>query len=67
MLSSASGFRRTGAGLALIIAPLLFLVADVLSPAWSDDSAEYFAEVALVGLPATSAAMAGSRRSRSSN
>jgi hypothetical protein len=35
-----------GAGLALIAAPLLFVVGDILSPAWSDDTAEYAAEVA---------------------
>lgn len=46
MLSSASGFRRMGAALALVAAPLLFIAADVISPAWSDDTAEFIAEVA---------------------
>lgn len=46
MLSNATTFRRTAAGLALIAAPLLFLIGDIVSPAWSDDNAEYFAEVA---------------------
>lgn len=38
--------RRTAAALALIAAPLLFLVADIVSPAWSDDTATYVREVA---------------------
>lgn len=38
--------RRTAAALALIAAPLLFLVADIVSPAWSDDTAAYVREVA---------------------
>jgi hypothetical protein len=46
MLSNPAKARRTAAGLALIAAPLLFLVADVISPAWSDDTAEYVREVA---------------------
>lgn len=46
MLSNASTFRRMGAGLALIAAPLLFLAGDIISPAWSDDTAEYVGEVA---------------------
>lgn len=32
--------------MALIAAPLLFLLGDILSPAWSDDTAEYAREVA---------------------
>jgi hypothetical protein len=46
MLSNPSQFRRTAAGVALIVAPLLFLIADIISPAWSDDTAEYVREVA---------------------
>src|SRR5680860_842487 len=46
MLSNPAKARRTAAGLALIAAPLLFLVADVISPAWSDDTAAYVREVA---------------------
>lgn len=46
MFRNASRFRRTAAAAALIAAPLLFLVADIVSPAWSDDTAEYVREVA---------------------
>lgn len=46
MLGNASRVRRTAAAFALIAAPLLFLVADILSPAWDDDTAEYVREVA---------------------
>lgn len=46
LLSTASTFRRIGVGLALILAPLMFLLGDILSPAWSDDTAEYAGEVA---------------------
>lgn len=46
LLSNASTFRRTGAGLALILAPLMLLLGDILSPAWSDDTAEYARQVA---------------------
>lgn len=46
MLSNPAKVRRTAAGLALIAAPLLFLVADIISPAWDDDTAEYVREVA---------------------
>lgn len=46
MLTNPAKARRTAAGLALIVAPLLFLIADVISPAWSDDTAEYVRQVA---------------------
>lgn len=46
MLSNPSKVRRTATGLALIAAPLLFLLADVISPAWNDDTAAYVSEVA---------------------
>jgi Domain of unknown function (DUF4386) len=46
MLANPAAFRRTAAGLALIVAPVLFIIADAISPAWSDDTAEYLAEVA---------------------
>lgn len=46
MLSNASAFRRIGVGVALIAAPLLFLAGDLISPAWSDETAEYVADIA---------------------
>lgn len=46
MLSNANTFRRVAVGLALIVAPLMFLLGDIISPAWSDDTAEYVEEVA---------------------
>jgi hypothetical protein len=46
MFGNPSAFRRTAAGLALILGPLLFLIADLVSSAWSDDTAEYVREVA---------------------
>jgi hypothetical protein len=46
LLSNANTFRRVGVGLALIAAPLLFLLGDIISPAWSDETTEYVDEVA---------------------
>lgn len=46
MLSNASTFRRIGVGFALIAAPLMLLVGDLISPAWSDETADYVADVA---------------------
>jgi hypothetical protein len=44
--SDSRNFSRTLAGLGLIAGPALFLVSQILSPAWSDDTAEYLEEVA---------------------
>jgi len=45
-LSDSRNFGRTLAGLALIVAPILFLLSSVVDPAWADDTAEYLDEVA---------------------
>ena len=46
MLRNPSRLHRTAAGLALIAAPLMSLIADILSVGWADDTAEYVSEVA---------------------
>jgi hypothetical protein len=45
-LSDSRNFGRTFAGIALIAAPLLFLVGTVLDPAWAGETEEYLNEVA---------------------
>jgi uncharacterized protein DUF4386 len=45
-LSDSRNFGRTFAGIALIAAPVLFLVATAIDPAWADDTEEYLSEVA---------------------
>jgi Domain of unknown function (DUF4386) len=45
-LSDSRNFGRTFAGLALIAAPVLFLVGTAVDPAWADDTEEYLNEVA---------------------
>jgi Domain of unknown function (DUF4386) len=45
-LSDSRNFGRTFAGIALIVAPLLFLLGSVLDPAWADETEEYLNEVA---------------------
>ncbi|HWT24684.1 MAG TPA: hypothetical protein VN213_14360, partial [Solirubrobacteraceae bacterium] len=45
MPGNPSTVRRVAAGLALIIAPTLFLLADIISPAWSDDTAQHVQQV----------------------
>jgi hypothetical protein len=44
--SDSRNFSRTLAAIGLIAGPLLFSVESLLDPAWTDDSAEYLAEVA---------------------
>lgn len=46
ILTNPARFRRTAAGLALIVGSLMFLVADAVRPASSDDPATYVGEVA---------------------
>jgi hypothetical protein len=45
-LSDSRNFGRTFAGIALIAAPLLFLLSTALDPAWADETEEYLSEVA---------------------
>lgn len=45
-LSNPSNFRRTLAGLSLVVAPLVILVASVLQPDTGDDSDEYLTDLA---------------------
>jgi hypothetical protein len=45
-LSDARNFRRTAAGLALIIGPVLLLAQSLITTVGGDDTAEYLAEVA---------------------
>jgi Domain of unknown function (DUF4386) len=45
-LSDSRNFGRTLAGIALIAAPLLFLLGTAIDPAWADDTDEYLSEVA---------------------
>jgi hypothetical protein len=45
-LSDARNFRRTAAGLSLIIGPVLLLIASAITTTGGDDTAEYVAEVA---------------------
>lgn len=45
-LSDARNFRRTAAGLALIIGPVLLLAQSLITTFGGDDTAEYLAEVA---------------------
>lgn len=44
--SDTRNFSRTLAAIGLLAGPLLFCVESLLDPAWTDDSAEYLAEVA---------------------
>jgi hypothetical protein len=46
MLSDSRRFSRKFAAIALIAAPLLMALGNFIDPAWSDDTAEYLAEVA---------------------
>lgn len=46
ILRNPTQFRRVGAGLALIVASVMFVVADLIAPAFSDDTTEYLTEVA---------------------
>jgi hypothetical protein len=45
-LSDARNYRRTAAGLALIIGPILLLVSSAITTVGGDDTTEYLAEVA---------------------
>jgi hypothetical protein len=45
-LSDSRNFGRTLAGIALIAAPLLFLLGSAIDPAWAEDTDEYLSEVA---------------------
>jgi hypothetical protein len=45
-LSDARNFRRTAAGLALIVGPILLLIGSAITTLGGDDTAEYVAEVA---------------------
>lgn len=45
-LRDSRNFGRTLAGIGLIAGPTLFLIATLVSPAWSDDTAAYLEEVA---------------------
>ncbi len=45
-LSDSRNFSRTLAGIGLIVGPALFLLSNILSPAWDDDTAKYLQEVA---------------------
>jgi hypothetical protein len=45
-LSDSRNFGRTFAGISLIAASLLFLLATAIDPAWADDTGEYLNEVA---------------------
>jgi hypothetical protein len=45
-LSDARNFSRTLAGIGLIAGPALFVISQIVSPAWADDTAEYLAEIA---------------------
>jgi hypothetical protein len=45
-LSDARNFRRTAAGLALIIGPVLLLISSAITTMGGDDTAEYVAKVA---------------------
>ena len=45
-LSDSRNFARTLAGLGLILAPLAFLVATLVSPAWEEETGEYLNELA---------------------
>jgi hypothetical protein len=45
-LSDARNFRRTAAGLCLLIGPVLLLIASAITTVGGDDTAEYVAEVA---------------------
>lgn len=45
-LSDSRNFSRTLAGIGLIAGPTLFVIAQILSPAWSDDTATYLQDIA---------------------
>ena len=45
-LSDSRNFSRTLAGIGLIVGPALFLLSNIVSPAWDDDTAKYLQEVA---------------------
>jgi Domain of unknown function (DUF4386) len=45
-VSDSRNFGRTLAGIALIAAPLLFLLGSAIDPAWAEDTDEYLSEVA---------------------